>query len=154
MGRYLSRRLRKWYAPIFSNDFIIFTSCQKLTIISISDEESSKASNNSSRRNSDAYDSDGSVRSLESIEKVLQRRNKMRTRVNYDEDDETSDSDSDDDGQSRWDKNSKKRKKFLRNGGDKRPRVVGENEAENKGHILPIHINWGLDFGDGFSQKS
>ena len=78
----------------------------------------------------------------------------MRTRVNYDEDDETSDSDSDDDGQSRWDKNSKKRKKFLRNGGDKRPRVVGENEAENKGHILPIHINWGLDFGDGFSQKS
>merc|ERR1712141_295177 len=88
------------------------------------DEESSKASNNSSRRNSDAYDSDGSVRSLESIEKVLQRRNKMRTRINYDEDDETSDSDSDDDGQSRWDKNSKKRKKFLRNGGDKRPRVV------------------------------
>merc|ERR1712072_19740 len=87
------------------------------------DEESSKASNNSSRRNSDAYDSDGSVRSLESIEKVLQRRNKMRTRINYDEDsDETSDSD--DDGQSRWDKNSKKRKKFLRNGGDKRPRVV------------------------------
>ena len=131
MGRYLSRRLRKWYAPIFSNDFIIFS-------ISISDEETSKASNNSSRRNSDAYDSDGSVRSLESIEKVLQRRNKMRTRVNYDEDDETSDSD--DDGQSRWDKNSKKRKKFLRNGGDnKRPRVVGENEAENKGNILPIH---------------
>ena len=62
----------------------------------------------------------------------------MRTRVNYDEDsDETSDSD--DDGQSRWDKNSKKRKKFLRNGGDKRPRVVGKNEAENKGNILPIH---------------
>merc|ERR1712141_314118 len=81
------------------------------------DEETSKASNNSSRRNSDAYDSDGSVRSLESIEKVLQRRNKMRTRVvTYDDDD--------DDGQSRWDKNSKKRKKFLRNGGDKRPRVV------------------------------
>ena len=76
----------------------------------------------------------------------------MRTRVNYDEDDETSDSDSDDDGQSRWDKNSKKRKKFLRNGGDKRPRVVGENEAENKGHILPIYISWGLDFRTVFPK--
>merc|ERR1739844_720302 len=60
------------------------------------DEVTSEASANSSRRNSSVYDSDGSVRSLESIEKVLQRRNKMRTRVVYDDEDETSDSEFED----------------------------------------------------------
>merc|ERR1712141_831665 len=60
--------------------------------------------------------SDGSVRSLESIEKVLQRRNKMRTRVVYDDEDETSDSEFEGE-------RSNKRKKNLRNGGEKRARV-------------------------------
>ena len=87
-----------------------------IAIISISDEVASEASANSSRRNSSVYDSDGSVRSLESIEKVLQRRNKMRTRVVYDDEDETSDSESEDE-------RSNKRKKNLRNGGEKRARV-------------------------------
>ena len=87
------------------------------TIISISDYEEEEASANSSRNNSDVYDSDGSVRSLEDIEKVLQRRNRMRTRVVYEDEDETSDSEFEDE-------RSKKRKKNLRNGGgDKRARV-------------------------------
>merc|ERR1711988_1940240 len=82
------------------------------------DEVTSEASINSSRRNSSVIDidSDGSVRSLESIEKVLQRRNKMRTRVVYDDEDETSDSEFEDE-------RSNKRKKNLRNGGEKRARV-------------------------------
>merc|ERR1711953_1613355 len=81
------------------------------------DEVTSEASINSSRRNSSVIDidSDGSVRSLESIEKVLQRRNKMRTRV-VDDEDETSDSEFEDE-------RSNKRKKNLRNGGEKRARV-------------------------------
>ena len=89
-----------------------------ITICSFSDEVTSEASINSSRRNSSVIDidSDGSVRSLESIEKVLQRRNKMRTRVVYDDETETSDSEFEDE-------RSNKRKKNLRNGGEKRARV-------------------------------
>ena len=104
------------YVPIFSNHFIFGAQSCCITICSFSDEVTSEASANSSRRNSSVYDSDGSVRSLESIEKVLQRRNKMRTRVVYDDEDETSDSESEDE-------RSNKRKKNLRNGGEKRARV-------------------------------
>ena len=89
--------------------------------ITNSDDETSKGSANSSRRNSDG-DSDSSVRSLESIEKVLQRRNRNRGLDTDDE--ETSDSDSDE--------NTKKRKRHLRNGGNKRARAVGKNEVTNE----------------------
>merc|ERR1712045_1058063 len=90
------------------------------------DEVASEASINSSRRNSSVIDidSDGSVRSLESIEKVLQRRNKMRTRVVYDDEEETSDSEFEDD-------RSNKRKKNLRNGGEKRARVDYRDPSSN-----------------------
>ena len=104
------------YVPIFSNHFIYGAQSCCFTICSFSDEVTSEASANSSRRNSSVYDSDGSVRSLESIEKVLQRRNKMRTRVVYDDETETSDSEFEDE-------RSNKRKKNLRNGGEKRARV-------------------------------
>merc|ERR1739844_506631 len=92
------------------------------------DEVASEASINSSRRNSSVIDidSDGSVRSLESIEKVLQRRNKMRTRVVYDDEDETSDSEFEDE-------RSNKRKKNLRNGGEKRARVDYRDPSSNDG---------------------
>merc|ERR1712088_656910 len=85
------------------------------------DEVTSEASGNSS-----VYDSDGSVRSLESIEKVLQRRNKMRTRVVYDDETETSDSEFEDE-------RSNKRKKNLRNGGEKRARVDYRDASSNDG---------------------
>ena len=106
------------YITIFFNHFIYGVDSCCITICSFSDEVASEASINSSRRNSSVIDidSDGSVRSLESIEKVLQRRNKMRTRVVYDDEDETSDSEFEDE-------RSNKRKKNLRNGGEKRARV-------------------------------
>ena len=106
------------YITIFFNHFIYGVHSCCITICSFSDEVASEASINSSRRNSSVIDidSDGSVRSLESIEKVLQRRNKMRTRVVYDDEDETSDSEFEDE-------RSNKRKKNLRNGGEKRARV-------------------------------
>ena len=92
--------------------------------ITNSDDETSKGSANSSRRNSDG-DSDSSVRSLESIEKVLQRRNRNRGLDTDDE--ETSDSDSDE--------NTKKRKRHLRNGGNKRARAVGKDEVNELIHF-------------------
>ena len=98
--------------------------------ITNSDDETSKGSANSSRRNSDG-DSDSSVRSLESIEKVLQRRNRNRgifAAQGLDTDDEeTSDSDSDE--------NTKKRKRHLRNGGNKRARAVGKDEVNELIHF-------------------
>merc|ERR1712223_2322584 len=90
------------------------------------DEVTGEASANSSRRNSSVYDSGGSVRSLESIEKVLQRRNKMRTRVVYDDETETSDSEFEDE-------RSNKRRKNLRNGGEKRARVDYRDASSNEG---------------------
>ena len=97
--------------------------------VASSDEGTSKGSANSSHRNSDS-DSDSSVRSLESVEKVLQRRNKMRDR-DLTTDDETSDSDSDG--------NSKKRKKrHLRSRGNKR----GKLDVMELCHYLPSYHPW------------